>query len=152
MAKKRATRKRTKGRIPPPKCKAILLCDQTILEAGSGKISLIGIFANFNVQKFPAVVAPFRAYVQLVNGIGRYEVVVEIHDLQKDKVLARAQGIGIEFADRFTTVNIMMPVPPLPLAHAGKYDLVVLANGQEIDRQQFTAVSMEDMQRGPDNP
>ncbi len=32
----------------------------------------------------------------------------------------------------------MMPVPPLPVAHPGVYDLVVFASGQEIDRQKFT--------------
>jgi hypothetical protein len=44
MAKKRLH----KGKKPPPKCKAILLCDHTIVEAVSGKVSIIGIFDSWN--------------------------------------------------------------------------------------------------------
>ena len=35
MAKKKPS---GKGDVPPPKCKAILLCARTIIEAGTGKI------------------------------------------------------------------------------------------------------------------
>jgi hypothetical protein len=30
-------------------------------------------------------------------------------------------------------------MPALPIAHPGKYDVIVLGNGKEIDRQQFRA-------------
>jgi hypothetical protein len=39
----------------------------------------------------------------------------------------------------------------LVLPHPGVYDLVVFANGQEIDRQQFGAQAPEDTQNEPDS-
>jgi hypothetical protein len=142
MAKKRS-KKPPKGKVPPPACKALLLCDHTIIEAGSGKVSIIGSFTNFILPSFPGRTLPFTAFVQLADGIGRYEIQVEIHDLRDDMVLARSPKMMIEFAERLTKINICLPVPPLPLAHAGKYDVVFLAKGQEIDRQQFSAISPE---------
>ncbi|MFI5454678.1 MAG: hypothetical protein ACHRXM_04430 [Isosphaerales bacterium] len=39
---------------------------------------------------------------------------------------------------------MIIQAPPLRLAHSGLYDFVVLANDQEIDRQQFSAPSPEE--------
>jgi hypothetical protein len=93
------------------------------------------------MPQFPAFTRPFTAFLQLSEGIGRYEIVVEIHDLRANQVLARAAGTGVQFPERLTMLNLTIPVPPLPLTHAGGYDLVVFANGQEIDRQKFSATT-----------
>lgn len=138
------------GEKPPPRCKAILLCNDTIIEAGTGNVSLIGTFDGFVQRAFPSHTKPFTVFVQLTDGIGRYEVVIEVQDLRDNIVNARANA-GLEFPERLTKVNMMIPVPPLPLQHAGVYDFVVLANGQEIDRQQFRAVSLEDLRNASGN-
>lgn len=142
MAKKRPKKKR--GGVPPPACKALLLCDQTIIEAGSGKVSVIGAFTNFTLRQFPGFTSPFTAFMQLADGIGRYQIRAEIHDLREDVVLARTQEIPIEFAERLTRISICLPVPPMQLSHPGNYDFVFFANGREIDRQQFSAILYED--------
>jgi hypothetical protein len=136
MAKKRT------GRKPPPQCKAILLCDHAIVEAITGKISIIGIFDNWALRGFPHPTRPFMAFLQLTDGIGNYAVSVDVHDLQGDVIIAQARLPQVHFADRRRKVNLMIPIPPLILHHVGRYDFVVLADGQEIDRQQFQAVQI----------
>ncbi|MEE8170433.1 MAG: hypothetical protein V3T70_07795 [Phycisphaerae bacterium] len=42
--------------------------------------------------------------------------------------------------DRHRKLNVLIPISPLPIAHEGLFDLVVLADGQEIDRQQFGVI------------
>jgi hypothetical protein len=133
------------GRKPHPKCKAILLCDQTIIEAGSGKISLIGIFEGFSLPAFPGRTLPIEAFVQLVDGIGNYDVVVEIQDLQTDEIVARSPVIEVNFPVRLAKVNLVIPIPPLNISHPGAYDFVVIADGQDVERQKFGA-------RLPDEP
>jgi hypothetical protein len=64
VAKKKPSRK---GNVPPPKCKAILLCERTIIEAGTGKISLIDLFDGFIVPQVPGVTGPFTIYVVCAN-------------------------------------------------------------------------------------
>jgi len=39
---------------PRPDAKAILLCDQTIVEAVTGKISIIGVIERFVLREMPA--------------------------------------------------------------------------------------------------
>ena len=138
MAKKRAG----KGQKPPPKCKAILLCDHTIVEAVTGKVSIIGTFDSWRFPQFPHPTHPFTAFLQLTDGIGKYAVSVDVHDLQADQIIAQARIAEMVFPERKNKVNLMIPVPPMLLQHAGSYDFVVLADGQEIDRQQFQAVQI----------
>jgi hypothetical protein len=137
MAKKKASS--AKGRKPPPRCKAILLCDQAIVEAMTGKVSLIGIFDRFTLRKFPGHIRQFTAFLQLTDGVGSYNITIEVHDLREDQILARAAIVQMTFQDRSGKANLMIPVPPLLLKHPGGYDFVVLADEQEIDRQQFLA-------------
>lgn len=128
------------GSKPRPVCKAILLCDQVIQDALTGKPSLIGIIDDFYLAQVPGRTQPVTAYLQLTQGVGRYALTVEVHDLQADKVIARAQNAEVTFEDRLEKHDIVIPVPPLPVEHAGLYDFVVLADGKEVDRQQFRVV------------
>jgi hypothetical protein len=136
MPKKKAKRR---GAVPPPKCKAILLCDQTIIEAGTGKVSVIGVFDSFMLPKVPFVSRPCTVFVQLADGIGSHTVEVEVHDLTNGVVIAKgAVGPEIAWPERPGKHNLLIPLPPLPISHVGEYDLVIFARNQEIDRQKFT--------------
>jgi len=75
-----------------PRCKALLLCDRTIVEEGTKKISLINIFSDFGSAEFPAESPPFTLFAQFTDASGRYEVKFEVHDLAED-TLAVAAGI-----------------------------------------------------------
>ncbi len=136
MAKKKPTRE---GTVPPPKCKAILLCERTIIEAGTGRITLIGLFEELEIRPVPGKSGPFVIYLLLTDGIvGRdYEISIEIHDLDNDIVVARAADTVVRWTDRFTKVNLLFPVPSLDVECAGSYDIIVFADRQEVDRQRF---------------
>jgi hypothetical protein len=138
MAKKKAPN--PKEQKPPPVCKAILLCDRVIIDARTGEYTVIGIFDQFEVAAFPGRTRGFAVYVQLTSGIGSYEISFEIQDLQNNTTAARtSSGPKVEFPDRSAKAHMIAELPAIPLAHPGIFDFVVLANGQEIDRQQFTA-------------
>jgi hypothetical protein len=68
------------------------------IEAGTGNVSLIGIFGGFVVRQVPGNTRPFTAYLQLTDGISNheYEITVEIHDLSNGTVIClEPLGIGI---------------------------------------------------------
>jgi hypothetical protein len=143
-----ADKPQAKEEKPPPQCKAILLCQQTIVEADTASVSLIGIIHEIAIPGFPGQTRSMEAFLQLVDGIGRYDINVEVHDLREDRIIAKATGPRVDFPNRLATLQLAIPVPSLPIAHQGRYDLIVFANGREIDRQQFTAVSSEEYEGG----
>lgn len=85
-----------------------------------------------------------RVFLQLIDGIGRYDLTLEIQDLAEQHTIARGVGPRIAFPDRVTPLQLRLQIPALPLKHPGRYDVIVFADGQEIDRQQFVAVAEED--------
>ncbi|HLW64953.1 MAG TPA: hypothetical protein VKS79_06490 [Gemmataceae bacterium] len=144
MARKKGGKK--KGQRPPPVCKAILLCQTTMTEVDTNYVSVIRILDEFLLPDLPCAIGPLTVFFQVVNGIGSYETLMEVQDLQDGGVLFRVENT-IEFSDRLTPYYIAITIPSLFLTHPGVYDVVLLADGQEIDRQQFTAK----LEEGPDH-
>lgn len=137
---KRKTGKK-RGKKPPPKCKAFLLCHGTIIEQTSGNVTIINTFNAFVVPQFPGHIGGFWIFIQLTDGIGDYDAEVEIVDLQDDRTIARAVGPAkLKFPAKLVRMNVMIPIPPLPMVHSGSYEIRVLADGQLIERQVFDAV------------
>ena len=103
------------GVPPPPKCKAILLCQRTIIEAGTGQVSLIGLLEEFTLPELPSQIGPFTVYLQLIDGIAHhdYEISVELHDLANDAMIAE-QGLKVKWEDRLYRINLIMPVKVRP--------------------------------------
>ena len=123
---------------PLPRCKAILLCERAIVEEGTRKTSLIGIFHSFNVASFPSRTAGFALFLELVGGLGSYDLRIELHDLNEGEVVARTPSKTVTFTDRIAARKLIFPLRGIHIGHAGAYDLVVLAGSEEIDRQRFT--------------
>ena len=125
---------------PLPGCKAILLCERTMIEAGTNKISLIGLIGTIAFESFPGRTKPMKLFLHLVDGIGQYDVSVEVHDLAEDNIVFRSKTARLSFSDRLLSRRPIFSIPGLPVPHAGKYDVIVFADGKEIDRQQVTAI------------
>jgi hypothetical protein len=126
-----------KGRKPPPQCKAILICERVIVEAVTGKCSVIGILTTFFVPNLTFGTPWFSVFLQLTNGAGQYEVTIEIHDNDDGSILAKAGPLPVQLSDRLEVKDVIIMCPPLIVQKAGPYELVVMADGQEIDRQRF---------------
>jgi hypothetical protein len=121
---------------PHPVCKALLLCERTTIAEGTGAINLFGVESNFQADENLMTHAS-EVFVQLTGAEGQYDIVVEIWDLQERSVIARASQRGIEIDDPEMVNSVLMPIPPMQLSSDNYHDVVVLANGEEIDRRRF---------------
>ena len=129
---------------PPPSCKAILLCERAIVESETQLISLIGILNHFGAAEFPAELPPITVYLQLVDGIGSYQIHVETLDLSSGAEVVRSPNTEIQFPERPGSIDLIIPISSLSVEHPGGYDIVVFANEQELDRQQLTIVDLSE--------
>jgi hypothetical protein len=119
-----------------PVCKAILLCERTLVEEGTGKISLIGTSSNFLVDE-SLVTLRTEIFVEFTGANGQYGIVLEIWDLTARDVVARTAEAEIQILDPQQVTSVILPIPPMRLQNDSYHDVVVLANGMEIDRRQF---------------
>ena len=90
------------------------------------------------MNDFPASLPPITTYLRLVDGIGSYQIHMEMQDLSSGEVIASSSVAEIEFPERPGLIELIMPISFPPIENAGVYDIVVLANEQEIDRQKLT--------------
>jgi hypothetical protein len=108
----------------------MLLCDRTIVEAGTGKVSIIGTFDSCRVERLPGYTIPFTIYVVLIEGvIGHdYEIAVDFYDLNDNSLVSHTIGSRALWNERLSRISLVMPVAPILIERPGDYDLVVLAD------------------------
>lgn len=123
--------------MPPPKCKAFLLCEKTIVEQGTGRISLINVFSKVKLDSYPGSLPRFRVFLQFSGGIGRQDLVLRVHDLQEDRFYGESQPIALNWTSRLANFNVLLTFPSVQIDHPGAYDMVLFVGGEEIERQRF---------------
>ncbi len=117
----------------------MLICRSTIVEAITGNHSLICTFNTFHIKNLPAKIGGFTIFIQLTDGIGKHDFILEVHDLRESTIIGRAGAFSLTWPERLLTMNLSIVVGGLPIEHEGFYDLVLIADGQEIARQKFEA-------------
>lgn len=129
---------------PLPQCRAILLCEDVGEDPATGEISLHKLIDGFKISAFPAASKPFWVFVQLYDGIGRYQVSMEANALDDGISVAKAALPSLDFPERLAKIDMMIPVESVILPRPGRYELIALLDGQELCRQHFDAESDDD--------
>jgi len=82
----------------------LTLCDQTILEQGTGKMSIIGIFKNFNAFSFPAVMRK-NVFISFSGGGGDCKTSLRIVKVSTGEILANLE-LTLHIKDRTALATI----------------------------------------------
>ena len=120
---------------PLPQCKALLLCEDVFEDELSGQYSLHKLIEALEFSAFPGDSAAFAIFLQLYDGIGTYELSVELHDLAENTKAAMAFIMSLDFTERLARMDVILPVDSLRLPRPGRYELVVSLDGVELASQ-----------------
>jgi len=119
---------------------AILLSDSVIREAGTGKLSYIGCFSQWNLPQLPMPIAPFFITAQVANfrhGGREVPVTIQIEKADGQSVFSVEGKVG--FAERDLPAGLIVELPTpiigLQIAEAGRYTIRVLIEGEEVGRR-----------------
>ena len=126
-----------------PACDGITFSDMVIREQGTGKLSLIGVFTQFNARGFPFTTPPFYVTAFLSNFQGKIETIDVTFRLEEGKsahVLGSVHGkinINPEAPplEKHVVIELPVQVPPTPFPQQGTYFVVVLVDGMEVKRR-----------------
>jgi hypothetical protein len=124
---------------PHPSLNAMLLCDHTIREAGTGKVSLIGVFENVSAAQFPVVHRALSVYAKLSDAEGEYAIRLELVRLDDDHVVAQGT-LKASFADRMTPGELIFNLENLGLERPGRYEFRLHADGRFVAAKSFTVL------------
>ncbi len=108
----------------------LTLCEKMEVDAGTGKVSLVGIFQGLHSAAFPSTSRSFTVYAALYDGIGQGRMEVEIVHLQSEQdVFSLARSFT--FPGRYVVLNLVIPVTCVFPA-SGKYSLALRLDDEVI--------------------
>ena len=123
-----------------PILKAMLLCDATLIEEGTRKRSLIGLFDRVKAGKFPVVHGTMSVYVQFREVEGTFDFLLELYDLAQDKALHRAKVEKFQVHDRSRDCELVFNLLSVRLTHPGDYEFRIFINDVIFGQKSFQVV------------
>ena len=120
-----------------PILKAMLLCDHTIVEEGSHKRSLIGIFDRIKATKFPTVHPSMSIYVQFREIEGVFDFMLELYDLVEGKTISKAVVKEFKVQERSRDCELVFNLMSVKFEHQGEYEFRIYVNDFIFGQKSF---------------
>jgi hypothetical protein len=117
-------------RGPLPVLKALLVCDQVIQDAQSGKKSLIGVFHELRAQRFPATHPMLWIYANLTDAHGRYAFEIRMLDVTRNQVLGKGEPPPFDIQEPLQVTELAAQLRNVSLPGPGTYEFQLLSNGE----------------------
>lgn len=111
---------------PHPMLQALLLADQVYVDRMTAKNVIAGTFDSLASPSFPAQFhAVTWAYICLTEIRGECNISLKYVDLSTNQVLLQTKEMNVKSESPLHSVEIALPVPHLPMPHAGDYALQI---------------------------
>ncbi len=126
---------------PKPILKAMILCDQTMVEEGTRKRTLIGLFDRIKSPKLPITHPSLSVYVQFREVEGVFNFTLELYDIQADKTLHKAVVQDFKVLDRSRDCELVFNIHAVKFDHHGEYEFRIYVNDIIFGQKSFQVVS-----------
>jgi len=139
-----------------PVLQALVLADRVYEDKLSGKKIIAGTFNRVLIGASPVKEVQFPdgskqqqlvggvhsgspyAYVSLTDLSQETKLTLQFVNLSKNSVLL-STSLGVNCPDRLTTVELVFPLPPLPISEPGVYSLELLYENEILGSHRVTA-------------
>jgi hypothetical protein len=120
----------------------VLICDYTIRDGETGKVSVVGIFDQIRAVEFPAVHPGFFVYVNMADAEGEYKMGLELlHSGSMKRIGYGAQSVT--YPDRLVGAELVFDLRGLVFDEPGMYEFRVWANDHHIGGKPFRLVQLK---------
>ena len=116
---------------PLPLGQSFVICREIIQIPRGGVVCLIGPIEGVVAGSFPAEI-PLSVYAQMSDARGRYEISLQLVDDQGDVVWTWSETATVEEEDPLQTHTIHFRDALVSFPRPGRYDLVIVANGEPM--------------------
>ena len=128
---------------PTPSIKAMLICDQIIHEHGTNKKSLIGIFQDIHLQKFPARFPRIGVYINLTDAHGTYVLDLKLLSTKDGKEIGRGTTPPVEIDSPLRTCEFALQIQNLMFPEPGVYEFQLHVNEDLLGTKSFRVKQIE---------
>jgi hypothetical protein len=125
-------------KLPTPVCLNFVVCRQIVLDQFTQEYHLLGLMHHVTVLDFPTV-AMLSVYVECTAVPGTYALELQLQDLEGNLHWRHPYDGPFVSQDPLLVGIIALPNERIYFPKPGKYDLIFLANGEEMGRRVFWA-------------
>jgi hypothetical protein len=120
-----------------PILKAMLLCDMTLVEEGTHKRTLVGLFDRIHAKRFPTVHPAMSIYVQFREVEGVFDFALELFDLAQGKSMNRAVVKEFKVSDKARDCELVFNLLSLKFDHPGDYEFRIYIDDCVFGQKSF---------------
>lgn len=117
---------------------AMILCDQVIRDAKTGKTTIVGGFSRVNAQAYPCTHRNSGIYVALTEGGGDYEGCLRLSFAETDEPIMEAKG-DFHLPGPLAVAELHFEIRALPLPKPGQYRMEFIVDGEPLMARRFLA-------------
>ena len=122
--------------ISRPVAIGLTLCDYVIVEARTGKVSLIGTFKGIAAHQFPAGPQPFCVFAVLTDAVGDATIEIVISRLDTGEAIFENRT-WLKFPDKLTEVEFFARLRQCSFPVAGTYQVTLLVDGEWVAQRRL---------------
>ncbi len=126
----------------PPVLLAMVLCDATIREVGTNKLTLIGTFNGLYANSFPCTHPSLSVYVALTDGRGVVSCKLRMTSMTTGNELFSLPG-QVDFKDPTGVAEMVLQIQQIRFEEAGDFSLEFLADDELLCSRKLRVQSTE---------
>jgi hypothetical protein len=119
---------------PAPVAKSLLLCREIFEDARTHQYILVGPSSDIRVFQVPCVMT-LAVYAEVTSGHGAYRPSLQLRDAEDRPVWTQNYDRPFTATDPLRVASLAFFDVPLCIPALGHYDLVLLADGEEVTRR-----------------
>jgi hypothetical protein len=124
----------TTRRIPAPQAQAFVACRKITNDPQTGEIVITGPVSHVPITDFPAVIR-LAVYAHVTGCHGTYPLTFELRAADGDAVWRWQPADPLDQSDPLTPTQLAFQAVTIEVPQAGRYDLVLVAGGDDIASQ-----------------
>jgi len=118
-------------RPPTPICKCFVVCRRLYVDAANTDYTLVSPLHQVFPTEYPAV-EDLSIFARWTNSHGAYSVGVQLRNLEGDVLWQTQFEKPFQTSDPLQTWILPLPHLNFPFTAPGKYEIALLANGEEV--------------------
>ena len=129
--------------LPPPILLTFIICDMVIVDAMTGKHSIIGAFEAIHAKDYPARHPWLAVFCQCTNGRGKADITIRLVDVQEDDHVVAEQMLPVTFQDVRQVVNLGINIGGIVFPHPGEYRFQIYAGTMMVGERRIVCQQMQ---------
>jgi hypothetical protein len=111
-----------------PVCLSMILCDSVVIDQGTGKSTILGMFSAITAKSYPAVHPSLHIFAELTDGRGETQLVIKVcratAESPEGEEVARFEGM-LDFRDPRAVLRMSFGIANVLLPQAGEYRFII---------------------------